>query len=457
MSLNSSMTRDLTKGNLFSQLIMFTLPILAANLLQIVYTLVDMIIIGRFVGSAGISAVSVGGETLMLFTAFSMGLCSAGQVIISQYIGSNSFESVSKTIGTLFSFIIVLAIVLTTLSLPLISPILRLLNTPAEAWSHAVDYTTTCVAGLVFIFGYNAVSAVLRGMGNSRHPLIFIGIATVANIILDLLFVGVLHKGTFGAALATVSGQGLSFIISLCYLYRKKVQFGFDFRFKSFIPDHIIFKMLVRLGIPMALQYIAVCISGLYVTARINSYGVIVSALSGIGNKLRTVIAIISSSFGTGGSAMMAQNIGANKYDRVRKLYILIFAVLLIFCVVLGGIGVLFPKTVIALFDTNTELLPMANRFMLINLVTYIAFAIYQPFPCLINGIGHASFALILGIIDGFVARIGLVFLLEKVLHYGYWGIWWGAALAAYVGAFIGIAYFLSGRWKKRKPITRMY
>lgn len=454
MTAEKTMANDLTQGNVLRQLVRFAIPIVLANLLQIVYTVVDMVVIGRFIGSAGISAVSAGGDILMLFTTFSMGIGSAGQVIVSQFLGKNEKDSVKKTIGTLFSFVFILAIFLTIVAIPCTKWLLRLLNTPAEAWDMAIDYATVCFCGMIFIFGYNSVSSILRGMGDSKHPLVFIGIATVSNIILDLLFIGMFKMAAFGAALATVIGQGVSLVFSVIYLSRHKESFGFDFQLQSFKMDGPILWMIVKLGIPIALENIAVNISSLYVSASINSYGVIASAISGIGNKLRIVIAILAGSLGTAGTAMIGQNMGAGKYDRVKKVYTFTFVVLLIAAIILGGLGALFPKTVIGFFDTDPEVLAMAPKFMLINLVTYMAFPLYQPFTSLVNGIGHASFAFIIGLIDGFVARMGLVWLLGTVLNKGIWGVWWGASLATYVCAIIGTIYFLSGRWKKRKLIT---
>ncbi len=448
------MSKDLTQGGVFKQLICFSIPIVLANLLQILYTIVDTVVVGQFNGTAGISAVSSAGTIIMLFTNFSMGISGAGQVIISQFIGKNDNESVKKSIGTMFTFVILLSLFLTAIALPCTPALLRLLNTPSVAWNMAADYAYCSFAGLVFIFGYSSVGAMLRGMGDSKHPLIFIAIATITNIVLDVIFVGPLKMGTFGAALATIIGQGLSFLFSLGYLYRHRVAFGFDFKLQSFKMDQSILKMYVRLGFPMALQHIAVNISTMYVAACINSYGVVISALSGIGDKLRMVIAIFTSSVGTAAAAMTGQNIGAGKHDRVKKIYLFSLIVLIMMCAVLGSIGLMFPETIIGMFDTNPQVLDMAPRFMVINLVTYMAFALYQPFISLINGLGYASFALITGLIDGFVARMGLVWLMQTVLALGYWGVWWGAALAAYVGALIGLVYFISGRWKKHNPIT---
>ena len=449
-----TMARDLTQGSVLKLLLRFSAPIVAANILQIVYTLVDMLVIGRFVGTAGISAVSSAGDVMMLFTNFSMGISSAGQIIVAQFQGKGDKESVRKTIGTMFCFVAILSLSLTAIALPLVEKLLGLIKTPEEAWKMAVGYAKTCISGLFFIFGYSSVGAILRGMGDSRHPLMFIAIATITNMILDVLFCGPMKMGAQGAALATVIGQGLSFIFSLGYLYRHREQFGFDFKRTSFRINGTILKMIVRLGIPMALQHLAVNISVMYVAACINVYGVVISAMAGIGNKLRMVIAIFTGSVGTAGAAMTGQNIGAGRYDRVKKIYWISLVTLLVSCGLIGGFGAIFPRTVVGLFDSNPAMLEMAPEFMLINLVVCLSFAVYQPFIILINGIGYASFAFITGIIDGLVARIGLVWLLGKALGYGYWGVWWGAGLAAYVVATIGFIYFISGRWKTRKLIT---
>lgn len=447
------MARDLTQGRVLRQLMQLAVPTMLANALQIVYSMVDMIVIGRFVGSAGISAVAAASDILMFTTTFSMGICAAGQVIISQYIGKNERESVGRTIGTMFTFILAAAIILSAIALPCTKGLLGLINTPPEAWNMAIDYFRVSVIGLIFVFGYNAVSSMLRGMGDGKHPLIFVGIATVLNMILDVLFVGPLKMAALGAALATVIGQGVSFIFSLFYLQKNHESFGFDFKLKSFVPDSTIFKMFIKLGIPMALQHMIVNISSVYVASLVNSYGVVCSSLAGIGTKLRMIIGAVSGSVGTAGATMTGQNFSAGNFDRVKKIYWYSLGILVVVCFAVGMIGVLFPTQVIGLFDTNPEIIPMAKKFMVINLAVFISFAFYQPGVSLLNGMGYASFSFAIGIIDGLVARIGLVFLLGKVFDLGIWGIWWGASIAGFVGATILFIYFLTGHWKKRSAI----
>ena len=454
MNAEKTMARDLTHGNVFKLLISFAAPLMLANLLQLVYSLVDMIVIGQFVGSAGISAVSGGSDILMLFTMFSMGFCNAGQVIISQYVGKNDKNSISKTIGTMFTFFLIFAIVLTVIALSVSKWFINILNIPAEAAPMSYDYVTVCFSGLLFIFGYNLVSAILRGMGDSRRPLVFIAIASVLNLVLDLIFVTKFDMAAKGAALATVIGQGVSFIASLIYLYCKRDAFGFDFKLKSFKIDKEVLKIVLKLGFPMSLQQVAVAVSGLVVSALINSYGLVVSAVAGIGAKLRTVIMLFTSAIGMASSTMVGQNFGAGLHDRVRQVFRTSFTILLILCVFLGVMCMIFPRAVFGIFDTDPEVLALAPKYMIINFFTFLAFALMIPGQSIINGVGHSTLAFFIGIMDGIVTRIGLTLLFGLVLKLGIWGIWTGATAAAYVTAAIACGYYLSGKWKNRKPIV---
>ncbi|MBR6812751.1 MAG: MATE family efflux transporter [Oscillospiraceae bacterium] len=451
--MQKSLITDLTKGNVLKQLLRFAAPLILANILQMVYNIVDMVIIGQFVGTAGISAVANGGDILMVFASLSMGCCSAGQIIVSQYVGKNDRAAVNKTIGTMMSFMVILAICLSVISLCASKWALRLINTPVEAFDMAVDYTAVCFTGLIFIFGYNAVSAIMRGMGDGKRPLIFIAIASAVNLILDLLFVAVFKMSAFGAALATVIGQGVAFIFSIFYLYKRRKEFGFDFRRSSFKIDPSTLGKLVKLGLPIALQQMAIGISGLVVNTLINSFGVVASSVAGIGAKLRMIIMILCSSLSTAASSMIGQNVGAGKYDRVRQVFRYTFIILFTSCFILALLGVLFPRTVFGFFGNNADVLAMAGKYMWVNFATYMAFAFMQPGMAIINGIGNSMLSLCIGITDGVICRIGFVLLAGVVLDLGVWGIWWAATAPAYVTAIISLSYFASGKWKTFKPI----
>ena len=213
-----SMIVDFTQGSAPKQLVVFAVPLLLSNLLQIVYNMVDMVIVGQVLGKVGLSAVSVGGDLTTFLTYLAIGFSNAGQVIIAQYIGAGERKRIGRFVGTMFTFLLSAAIALSVICLVLRRRILGWMNTPAEAYSEAGAYATVCLLGLFFIYGYNAISAVLRGMGDSKRPMCFVAVACAANIALDYLFMGALRMGPAGAALGTTLAQTISVIAALLAL-----------------------------------------------------------------------------------------------------------------------------------------------------------------------------------------------------------------------------------------------
>lgn len=452
---NGTMARDLTVGSVPRQLISFAAPLFFSGLLQTVYNMVDMVVVGRFVGAAGLSAVAVGGEVLTFLTFIAMGMSNAGQVIISQYLGAGRREKISRLIGTLFVFLLSCAAVLTLVCLVLQGQILNWVNAPPEAMDHAGDYVGVCVWGLVFIYGYNLVSAILRGMGDSKRPFLFIAIASVVNLVLDLLFIAVLDLGAFGAALATVLGQSISFLCAITLLYRKREQFGFDFRPSSFRIDGESFAALLRLGIPMVLQSAAISFSKLFITSWVNTYGVIASAVTGIGNKLQTVTNVFAQALSTAGGSMIAQNIGAEKYQRVPRIIGVSLAFDGVISVILSALTILFPRTIFGFFTQDEAVLDMAISYIPVAVLMFASCVLRPPMTALINGSGYARLNLAVALLDGLLVRIGLAYVLGAVLDFGIYGFWYGNALSSFVPFLIGGAYFLSGKWKTRRHIIR--
>ena len=445
------MIRDLTTGPVLKTLVVFAMPMILANLLQMVYNMVDMVVIGQFVGSAGLSAVSIGSDIIHMPTFMAMGFCNAGQVIISQYVGAGDRKSLSRAIGTMFTILLTLSLVLTAVCVIWSDTWLSLMNTPDEALDMARAYSLTCFAGLFFSFGYLLVSAILRGMGDSRHPLVFIGIAAVTNLVLDLVFVAVLGWAAFGAALATVIGQGISFITSIVFLYKRRNSFGFDFKLSSFKVDGFVFRRFMRLGIPMCLQSIAINFSMIFVNAYINAYGVIASAVSGIGGKLSLVPSVISSSLSTAGAAMVGQCLGAGRTERVPREVGYSMLINLGFASILTALTVLLPRQIFGLFNTDPEVLELAMTYVPCAVLSYYGFALRSPFFSLINGVGNAKLNLAVGLLDGVIGRIGLALLLGITVGMGITGFWYGNVLAGYIPFFIGGVYYVSGKWRTQK------
>ncbi len=449
MSGNKTMITDLTQGSVAKQMFAFAMPLFVANALQAVYNLVDMVVVGQVVGGAGMSAVSIGGDILHILTFLAMGFSSAGQVLIAQYVGAGKMDEMRRLIGTMFTLLISIALVISVICFALRYPILNILNTPAESYEYTRDYMVTCIVGLVFIYGYNIVSAILRGMGDSRRPFVFIAIAAVLNTVLDILFVAVFHMAAFGAALATVIGQAVSFIVSIIYLYRHKENFGFDFAPESFRIDRRIVRPLLQLGIPMAIQSAAVSLSKIVLTSWINAEGVVFSALSGIYNKTGMMMGIVSNSFTTAASSMVGQNLGARKYDRVPRIIGTALLTGGIISTVASVFVIAFPDALCALFTKDKAVLAQAALLTLPIVLNFFGGASRSGAFGLINGSGNSNLNLLVAILDGMIARVGLAAFMGFALGMRCRGFWLGDALAGYMPFVIGSVFFVSGKWKR--------
>ncbi len=449
-----SIINDLTEGSVFKKLIRFSLPFVLANLLQTLYVFADMIVVGQFVGSAGITAVSVGGQIITIFTNVGIGFASGAQILISQQVGAKDRDNLKYSIGTMFTMACILAVVFTALGCCCSEWLLRLVNLPEESMKQGIEYVVICSIGMIFIYGYNSICAVLRGMGESKLPLVFVAIATVVNVVFDLLFVGVFKMEVYGAALATVLGQTIAFISATVYLVKNKHRVEFDFKLKSFKIHKTSCIRLVKLGMPLILHSVAINGTVLFVTAYINDYGLVASTVNSIGSKLYNIMSIVIMSLQSASASMIGQNMGAGKIDRIKKIcYIgwgISFSFFLIVCVVF----MLIPETIFSIFDQDPQVLAMARTYVEIALPGYIAFAGMNPPLALIQGIGNVNLDFIIAILDGVVARVFLSLFLGSI--WGLNGYFWGNSLAGYVSVIIGVPYFFWGKWEKRKTVMEM-
>lgn len=449
MENKKTMAKDLTNGSVPKLLLLFAAPLFVSNALQAIYNVVDMIVVGQVIGGNGMSAVAIGGNVLSILNFIVMGFAGAGQIIIARSIGQKDQEAVRKTIGTMFSVLLTAAIVMSVVCFFCREWLLRLVNTPAESYDYTMDYTLVCMAGLVFIYGYNIVSAIMRGMGDSKRPFMFVAIASVINIILDILFVAVLGMEVRGAALATVIGQGVSFLFAMVYFYKHKEEFGFDFKLKSFIPNIGTLQKLSALGIPMAIQSAAITISMTVVAAWVNSFGVVYSACAGVLSKLNMLVGILSQSLTTAAGSMVGQNLGAKKYKRVPQILFSAMACTLAIISVYVAVLILFPEGMVGLFTKDEVILASASIIILPSVINSFG-AVTRSFAfAIINGSGNSRLNLLVAIIDGMIARISLAYILGWKIGMGPQGFWLGDALAGFMPFAIGFTYYVSGKWKK--------
>ena len=446
-----TMVTDMTTGNVTKLLLSFAFPLFVSNALQAVYNIVDMIVVGQYIGGAGMSAVSIGGDILHLLTFVAMGFSSAGQVLIARDVGSQNMNQVQKTIGTMFTFLLSISLVISFGCFFIRHNILHWLNTPAESYAFTMDYTVTCIVGLFFVYGYNIVSAILRGMGDSRRPFLFIAIAASLNIVLDIVFVAVCGMEVFGAALATIISQAGSFIVSLIYLYRRKESFGFDFKLKSFRIESVALKPLLALGIPMAIQSAAINLSKIVLMSWINLFGVVYSALAGVYNKINMMIGIVSNSFTAAGSTMVGQNLGAKQYERVPKILRTVGFCTILISTVFAFVMVGFQDSIYRMFTSDEVVVSNAYILLIPIILNFYGAATRSIAFSLINGSGNTKLNYAVAVLDGIISRIGIAALLGFVVKMGCQGFWYGDALAGFIPIVIGMCYYFWGNWKKVK------
>lgn len=452
--------QDFTTGSISKGLITFAAPFLLSNILQALYGAVDMWVVGNFssadaaVRTAILSGVNIGSQITHMVAMAVSGLTVSGTVLVGQYIGARKQKDASETVGTMFSMLFIAALVLTGLMIALSTPLLQLLNTPQESFSHAREYLIICLIGTVFIFGYNAISSIQRGMGDSVRPLYFVGIACFINIILDLVFVKSMGLGAAGAAWATVIAQAISFLIAAFYLGRSR--FIFDFKLRSFRIQKEKMCMMIKLGIPSSVQSIIVNISFLVMSAVVNTIGgVVASAAVGIAGKFNSFAILPAVAMSNSVSAYAAQNIGAGFHDRARKCLNVGIAIALSISVAIFALVQLFPETIIGFFDGNPETIKSGVEYMRTFSIEYLFIPILFCINGLIMGAGHTFFTLISGTISSLFLRIPVAIVFGSVLKMGLTGVGLAGPAATLAGVLLAAWFLLTGRWLKDKTGIR--
>ncbi len=445
--------RDLTVGPVGTQLAKFALPLLLANLLQSFYNIADMLVVGRIVGSAGVAAISNASTLVFIINAICTGLAMGGTVLIAQYKGANDIAPQRETAGTIYSLAAIVAAVITVLGIFTCEPLIGLLNVPAEALEYTRDYMFIIFTGTFFVFGYNTTCSVLRGLGDSTRPLIFVGIATFINVVLDCVFVGPLGMGTAGAALATVIAQGASFAISVSYL--KRSSFVFAFKLRSFAIKKDKLAAVLKISLPTVIQLTVVNVSYFVTAAMLNVYGVTVAAAAGIGLKINTFAAMPCWAIGQAMMAMVGQNMGAGLADRAQKtgrmgLWMSLAATFIAVTAVQ-----IFSVQIMGLFaptepNVGNEGVCYLGICCFWNTLFYAAMYSFNSFAI---GVGAAGFAMTNALLDAAFIKLPLCFLLSIAVAGGFEGVYWGQALSSVIPALMGAAYFCKGGWREKKLI----
>lgn len=445
---------DLTEGNILHQLIRFAIPLLLTNLLQQLYNAVDMAVIGHFVGSAGTVGVATGGEVMTLVTFLATAFGNAGQIYVAQLSGAKDNKSISETIGTSLVTMVVMAVVCMGISITFCDLFLTWLNCPEEALEQAKSYMIISSLGMPFIFGYNSIAGILRGMGEAKRPLIFVAVAAAANVLMDIVFVALIPLEAAGTAIATVTSQLASFVAAAIFLLRKKEQFDLDFSLKGMRIRMNHFMVLMKLGIPLAANSALIHGTQIICSSHVNSFGLVASATNSIGNKVHKLINVFTNSINAGAGAMVGQNLGARKIDRVNKIVFTTMRLSACFAVMSGIIAIFFPRQAFSIFTSDPEVIEYGVTFLRIFLIVVCISPFQGSLSSVITGSGNSKLSFISGLLDGVILRLGISFLFAYGFNMGVEGFFYGNALARLGPVTVGGLYFLSGKWKTRKLLV---
>ena len=455
MAKGNRVGKDLTSGSILPTLLNFALPIVLTNLIQQVYSMVDLAVIGQFVGNEGTVGVSIGGELADIGTMMAKAFGAGGQIYIAQLVGAGDRKTLKQTIGTLLSWMFLMSICMCTAAIGFHQQLLQWLNCPEEAYTQARAYLMITAMGLPFICGYNAICGILRGMGESKQPMYFIMIAAVVNVVLDILLVAVFKLEAAGTAIATVLSQIGAFAASFLFLYRNREYFGFELKLSYFRIRWECLKVILKLGIPKLIQTLCIQFTLLWCNSNINSYGITVSATNGIGNKLQKMVIMFTISLETAASSMIGQSLGAGNQERARKTVWTVMRCALVVAAVGSALALLLPKQLFRLFTSEPDVLEYGVIYLRVLVITFFSAAYMTPFASMVTGSGFASMSFALGIMDGVVFRVGFSLLFLHVFDLGAVSFFLGNALARVAPGTISMIYFLSGKWRTRKLLVK--
>ena len=444
--------QDLLTGNVPKKLIQFAFPLFLANLLQALYNVADMLVVGKIVGEIGLAAISNASMLCFIINSLCIGLTMGGSVLVAQYKGAGDQKGQRDTIGMLFLLSLAASIVVTVLSLAIYEPLFRALDVPAEAYPDACGYMEIICWGTVFVFGYNTVCSILKGLGDSKTPLFFVGIATILNVLLDVLLVGPCSMGTAGAAWATIAAQGVSFLGSLVYLKRHQLSFSF----KKIEFHWGILLAILKVGLPTAIQMVVVNTAYLLVAGMLNPFGTSVAAASGVGLKINTFAGMHCWAIGQAITARVGQCMGAGQIRRARQV---VRSGLLLNLAVTTAVVVtvqFLAEPLIRLFDnTSPEMIRVGVLYLRlccgVNSLVYAAMYTLDSFAI---GVGAAHVAMVNALLDAVVVRLPVAWLLAFSFSIGFSGIYLGQALSPILPALVGFTYFKSRGWE-RKTLVR--
>ena len=435
----------MTEGNPVSLILLFSVPMLIGNLFQQVYNLVDSVIVGKFVNADALAAIGATGSVTFLFFAICNGIGSGGGIITSQCFGKKDDDAVKSCIVNTGYIMIVFPIIVGFIAFVLTEPILILLETPAEILKDAADYMKIMCVGLVFVSLYNYVSSMLRALGDSKTPLFFLIFSCLLNTGLDFLFVVGFDMRVMGAGIATIISQFVSGIGCLIYAMLKNKYFKFTKESMKF-NRHITMSIL-KLGIPLSLQFSMIAISCMALQKVVNSFGKTTVAAFSASSRIEQIIHQPYQTLGAALSTFTGQNYGANKMDRVREGYKKSIMLMVIFSIIMLPVMQLFSEPIVRIFVDEEPVIVMGAKALRITSYFYVMLGMIYVVRGVLNGLGDSIFALLNGIVE-VLGRFIVPVMLVGIPAIGLWGIWWSVGIVWSLAGITAFMRYLSFRKK---------
>ena len=450
--------QDMTVGRPLVNIAAFSIPLLIGNLAQQLYNTVDSIVVGQYVGDTALAAVGASGPILNLLLLLFMGISTGAGILVSQYFGAKKKEELSKTIGTCLALTLICGVFLMVVGPVLSGPLMRLLDTPADVYDKSVTYLTIIFLGMVGNGFFNIVSGILRGMGDSVTPLIYLIVACFLNIVLDLLFVAVLGWGVAGVAAATIIAQAVSAV--LCILRLIRMRETLMLTKKSLIPDKEMTRQVVKLGLPSGLTQAIFSLAAIVVQALTNSFGTTVMACSIVVMRVDGFAMMPNFTFGMAMTTFVGQNVGARRMDRVHQgtkegtVLAFIVSTTLTVCILFFG------KYLMMLFTDTQELIDMGVHMLRILAVGYIAMSITQSLSGVMRGAGDTMTPMWVSLMTTVAIRVPVAYIWafltrSEQLPQGNPDAIFGSLLISWtLGAIFTVLFYRRGKWRQRAANT---
>lgn len=442
--------KDFTQGSILKKLLLFMLPVLGALILQAMYGAVDLLVVGRFGSTEGLSGVSTGSQVLNLVTFVVTGLAMGLTVQIGHYMGARRPEKIGRLIGSAIAVFLAISVALCVIMVIFARPIAVAMQAPAEAITETTVYIRICGAGIFCIVAYNVIAAIFRGIGDSNTPLLFVAIACAVNVAGDLLFVAVFHWNVAGAAFATVLAQGVSVVLSLVIMKRKNLPFTMSRKDLGFNSEA---KKFLKIGFPLALQELLTQISFLALCAFVNALGLLASSGYGVASKVISFVMLIPSALMQSMASFISQNVAAGKEERSRRA--MLTGMLFGACLGAAVIALIWTEgdVIAGIFTTDAQVIQNGwdylKGFSIEAVVTAFLFSFYGYF----NGHDKTMFIMIAGILQTFCVRLPYAYYQSVQPNASLTKIGSAAPIATCFGIVLCLFYYLSFTRKNKKPV----